>query len=111
LPLWHQLVVNAPPVSVSEQTRFGINVFDEDREGGYRCPLGHVAGLNLLSEVYLPRGSWPGTDFAVTRELVGVRRGLLRPTPLLLMSQRARQAFVENGVKGYQLEVVHLLED
>jgi hypothetical protein len=111
LPVWHQLVVNAAPVPVAAETSFGINVFEHDREGRFRCPESHVAGLNVLSEVHLRRADWPGTDLAVSRELVGVRRGLLRPTPLLLINQRARQVLMEKGIKGYALEVARVSDD
>ncbi len=108
---WHQLRIVSPPVPVAHPTRFGTDIFDEDPEGAHRCPLGHVAGLNLLSELYVPRRDLPNTDFAVTRELVGDRRGLLRPSPLLLVSQRVRVLLVEHGIKGYDLEVAHLVEN
>ena len=111
VPVWHQLRITAPSVPVASLTRFGIDVFDDDPEGFHRCPLGHVAGLNILSEVHIQRDLWPGTDFAVTRELVGDRRGLLRPAPLLLVSQRARQVLTEHRIKGLRLEVAHPVVD
>jgi hypothetical protein len=100
LPVWCQLRAIAPSVPVAPLTQFGVDVFDDDPQGAHRCPLGHVAGLNLLSEIYVRREDWPETDFAITRELVGDRRGLLRPTPLLLISQRARAILVDHGIKG-----------
>jgi hypothetical protein len=111
LPVWHQLEVTAPPVPVAAPTQFGVDVFDHDAQGAHRCPFGHVAGLNLLSEIYVRQEDWPATDFAVTRELVGDRRGLLRPAPLLLVSQRARANLVDRGLKGYRLEVAHFVEE
>lgn len=107
LPVWHQLKIVAKPVPLCGPTKFGIDVFDDDEEGRYRCPLGHVAGLNLLSEVHADTVELPA-DFAITRKLVGERIGLLRPAPLLLVSQRVRTALVEADIKGYGLEAVHL---
>jgi hypothetical protein len=109
LAAWHQLQITAPPVPVVAPTRFGADNFDEDPLGEHRCPLGHVAGLNLLSELHLPTEDLPQTDFAITQQLVGDRRGLLRPAPLLLVSQRARNVLVAHRIKGYGLEVVHLV--
>ena len=110
LPVWHQLRITAPSVPVASLTRFGIDLFDEDPEGDYRCPLGHVAGLNLLSELHVQRECLPGTDLAVTRELVGNRRGLLRPAPLLLVSQAVRNVLTEHGIKGYRLEIAQIVD-
>jgi hypothetical protein len=111
LPVWYQLRVTAPPVPVAPPTQFGADVFDDDPKGSHRCPLGHVAGLNLLSEIYIRREDWSETDFAVTRELVGDRRGLLRPAPLLLISQRARALLVDHRIKGYRVEVAYLTDE
>lgn len=107
LPVWYQLEVTAEPVPLAEETRVGIDVFDDDLDGRYRCPLGHVAGLNLLSEIHVDVPSLPA-DFAITRELVGERVGLLRPEPLVLVSQRVRAALVEADVKGWAFEVAHV---
>jgi hypothetical protein len=110
LPVWHQLVVTAPPARIAGQTRFGVDPFDDDLEGRFRCPLGHVVGLNRLSEVYLRADTWPRTDFAVTHERVGEREGLLRPSPILLASQQVRALLDDRGIKGYRLEVAHLVD-
>ena len=111
LPAWYQLQVGSAPVRVAPPTRFGTDIFDDDPQGTYRCPLGHVAGLNLLSEVSVRREHQPETDFAITHEHVGDRRGVLRPAPLLLVTQRVRTALIEHEIKGYDLEVVHLIDD
>jgi hypothetical protein len=39
---------------------------------------------------------------------VGAKRGLIRPAPMMLVSQRFRSALIEQGAKGYVLEVAHL---
>lgn len=98
----------ASPVRAVEPTSFGIDPFDLDAAGEYRCPLGHVAGLNLLSEVTVDRGSWRGEDLVVTEQLTGRRAGLLGPAPLLLASPRTYRLLVESKVKGLRFEVAHL---
>jgi hypothetical protein len=108
LPVWYQLIVASTPVLLTTATRFGIDPFNEDEDGKYRCPHAHVRGLNLLSEVSLKRGSWDRSDFAITDGLVGMKQGLLRPRPLLLISQRVRNLLEEHKLKGYRLEVAHL---
>jgi len=108
-PMWYQLVVTSKPVPVVPPTRFGIAPFDEDPEGLYRCPCGHVSGLNLLSELWVPRAAWDGSDIARTENMVGIRRGLLMPTPLLLISPRFWRLLRAEKVKGYKVEVAHLV--
>jgi len=46
-------------------------------------PRGDLAGLNLLSEVFIEKDSRGSEDIFSTRQFVGVRRGLLRPRPLI----------------------------
>lgn len=109
LPTWYQIVVTSRPVSTVTPTLFGNDPFDEDPEGKYCCSLGHVSGLNLLSEVWVKRAVWDGSDIVYTKDLVGTRRGLLVPRPMLLISPRFRRMLVEKDIKGYKVEVAHLI--
>ncbi len=108
LPKWYQLVVVSNPVPMVALTQCGTEPFEENLEGQYRCPLGHVAGLNLLSEVWGQRDAWDGSDINITREMIGTRRGVLVPTSLLLISQRFYQLLRTENIKGYKVEVAHL---
>jgi hypothetical protein len=115
LPAWHQLVITSHPVPTLPPTRFGVDPFDDDPEGNYRCRYGHVAGLNLLSEVTVSREGWDGSDVCRTRELIGwPRRPGERayparvPAPVVLISPRFRELLVENNVKGFRTEVAYL---
>jgi len=108
-PVWYQLSINARPVPVARPTRFGIHPFNEDVEGKYRCPLGHIPGLALLSELYVSKSLWDRSDFFCTREFVGIRRGALRPRPLIIVSPRVRSLFIENRIMGVAFELVHLV--
>jgi hypothetical protein len=110
-PDWFQLGVSAPPVEVVTPTQYGIDPFDLDEAGEYRCPLGHTAGLNLLTELTLARSSWTGADFVATRHLTGKRSpsgGVLVPAPDYLVSQRLYQRLVAEDIKGFRFEVAHL---
>ncbi len=109
LPIWYQLVVTSQPLSTVPPTRFGIHPFDEDAEGRYRCPLGHVSGQNILSEASVSSMNWDGSDITITENLVGIRRGVLTPRPLLLISPRLWRLLAENDVNGYYIEVAHLI--
>jgi len=109
-PARYQLVVTSDPVGVAAPpTQFGTEPFNYDREGVYRCPFGHIAGLNLLSEVTIKVGDWrDGGDILRTKEMVGVREGVLRPHPILLISPRLYKLLRRDKVKGFQVEVAHL---
>lgn len=106
LPVWYQLVVTSRPLRTVAPTRFGEGLFEEQNR--YRCPHGHVVGLNLLSEVFVDRSDWDGSDIACTKELVGARRGVLVPAPLLLISPRFRRLLVEHRIKGWKVDVGYL---
>jgi hypothetical protein len=108
-PLWQQFAVVGSAGRMMSPTVFGVDPFDLDEEGEFRCPMGHVSGLNLLSEVYIDRNEWDGSDAAATADLVGRRVGLLVPTPVTLISQRFYQLLKENNVKGFKAEVAHLV--
>lgn len=128
---WYQLILGEALISVVAPTRAGIKPLDDDsvrlpnqtkileqlnikaswcdKEGQYRCPLGHTIGLNLLSELWVKAADFHDCDIAFTKERVGVRRGLLRPEPLLVISPRFRELLVRRGLKGMAFEVVHLV--
>ena len=101
-----QLKVVGARVEVSNATRAGAAPFDETQYG--RCPYGHLIGLNVLSEVTVVTPPSNGTDLMATRQMVGVRRGLLRPRPILLLSSRAWRAIDAMKLKGLGVEVAHL---
>jgi hypothetical protein len=108
MPVWYQLIITSEPIQTIPPTLFGNNPFDEDPEGEYRCPLGHVSGLNLLSEIWVSKDSWDGSDIVRTQDLVGIRRGVLVPRPLLLISSRMWQLLTMEKIKGYKIEIAHL---
>jgi hypothetical protein len=109
LPHWYQLVVNSKPVKIAQATKTGINPFDKDIAGLYRCPSGHMIGFTLLSELYIERNSWDGSDIAYTSQLVGRKAGLIRPRPPILISPRLRGVLIKAKVKGLEIEVAHLV--
>jgi len=111
---WYQLEVTSRPIAVAPRTRFGINLFDPDEAGEYRCPYGHVLGLNILSELSVQHADWDGADVCATKQWVGYRSrdgGVFRPHPLLLISQRLRRLLGNLSAKGFELEVAHLVRE
>jgi len=104
---WRQLRVTGVPVEAVPPTAYGSNPFEVD-DPEFRCPLGHVAGLNVLSELVVDRRSWAGDDIVATRQLTGLREGLLVPSPSLLISPRLFRLMRENHIKGVRYEAAHL---
>jgi hypothetical protein len=103
----YQLSVTGARVHLDDMTRVGNDPFDNDNGG--RCQRGDLVGLNLLSEVRVRRSTYKGDDVAETNELIGIRRGLLRPRPVLLFSARAWKAIDAAKLKGFVIEAAHLV--
>jgi hypothetical protein len=104
---WQQLVVVSPPVEIVEPTVTGNNPFDLDEQDEYRCPHGHTAGLNRLSELHVARKSYDGSDWACTRQMFSQRVGVIRPHPYFLISPKLRALLVELKVRRLTIEVAH----
>jgi hypothetical protein len=109
-PPWYQLNIKSPPISVVDPTVAGIKPFDEDSNGKYRCPLGDTVGLNVLSELWLDRSRWDGSDLARTEQYFGMKKGVFVPAAELLISPRLRELLGSEGIKGYRVEVAHLVD-
>lgn len=109
LPVWHQLVPTVTSAEIIPPTRVGIDPFDEDPKGECRCPLGDLIGLNLLSEVSISAASRGDADLVATQQFIGVRRGLLRPRRILLISPRLWRLIESENLRGVEIEVAHLV--
>jgi hypothetical protein len=109
LPKWYQLVVKSKPVKIASTTRFGIDPFDEDKEGKYRCPNGHISGFKILSELSVEKDSWDGSDINLTESMVGCRQGVYVPAPLITISKRLYNLLKDYKIKGFETEVAYLL--
>lgn len=109
LPGWSQLVIHSADADMVSPTKSGIDPFNDDPEGEYRCPEGNTTGLNLLSEVSVAVASRGQADMIATRQFVGVRRGLLRPERIILISQKVRHLIDIEKLKGCEIEVAYLV--
>ena len=127
---WYKPVINSDPVSIVAPTQTGVDIFDDgskpalnsaeiykelklegswcDKHGQHKCPRGHTIGLNLISELSIRRSDFTNQDMAYTAQQVGVRRGLLRPSPLVVISPRLWRLIKEHELKGAEFEIVHL---
>ena len=109
MPVWHQLVVTSVTAEITPPTRVGINPFDDDPKGECRCPLGDLIGLNLLSEVSICAASRGHDDVVCSRQFIGVRRGLLRPCRVIVISPKFWTLIESENLKGVDIEVAHLV--
>jgi hypothetical protein len=106
---WFQPLPTGKPLKLHAKTVTGNNPFDLDEGNEYRCPKGHMAGLNQLSELYLKRSSHDGGDLCITDKCFGYRRGELRPEHRWLISPKLREMLEAMDAKGYALEVAHFV--
>jgi hypothetical protein len=105
---WRQLWITGNVGPLAGVTKLGRDPFTPNQVS-WRCPLGHAVATQFLSEIYLCRDTWDGADIGVTTDLFGQGRGVIRPMPLITISQRAFSAFQKAGLKGLCYEVVHLV--
>jgi|HubBroStandDraft_6_1064221.scaffolds.fasta_scaffold13759_5 hypothetical protein len=113
-PVWYQLVTTNAAAEITSPTRVGNTPFDDDSKGEYRCPLGDLIGLNLLSEVSISAATRGENDIICTRQYIGmphtgIRRGLLRPRQVTLISPKFWRLLSEARIKGINIEVAHLV--
>jgi len=93
---------------LSKITNLGRDPFSPSQLS-WICPLGHSVVAEFLSEIYLNKSECDGSDIAVTSELFGQGRNLLRPAPLIVISQRMYRFLEDAELKGFSYEVVHLV--
>jgi len=106
---WFTWNIRFSDAAVVSPTRAGDGLFDDDSQQ-HRCPVGDLIGLNLLSEVSVSAASIAeNLDMFATAQFVGVRRGLLRPERILLVSPRVRHLATEYKWSGCQFEIAHVV--
>lgn len=105
---WSQLVIQSADADIVPPTRAGIDPFNDDQQGEHRCSEGDTIGLNLLSEVSVA-ATCKAADVIASRQFVGVRRGLLRPERIIMISPKLRQLIHAENLKGCEIEVVHMV--
>jgi len=104
---WFQWCITGKAGGLADQTILGTDAFTPTG-AAWRCPSGHSLVAELLSEPYLSARDWDGKDVSVTSTLFGQGCNLVRPVPLIIISQRTYRALRSAGIKGFSCEVVHL---
>ncbi|HAV43538.1 TPA: hypothetical protein DCX15_05945 [bacterium] len=68
-----------------------------------------MSGTDLISELTIDKNNWDGSDWAITKDFVGIRIGLLAPHHLIVISARLYHLLKKHNAKGFAVERVHLL--
>lgn len=123
---YYQPIIISPELNLTGQTIAGDDPFksSEYSSGGvysisnyeikfdmevYKCPLGHMIGLNLLSEAYVFKESFLfDFDCFSTKQKLGVRRGVLRPEPIYICSPSFRKMVIQEKITGIDFEITHI---
>ena len=106
---WFQLQVISSYGKIISPTLVGNSPFDYDENDEYRCGAGHLLGLNLLSEVFIDMDCQKIPNIFMSKQYVGVRRGLLRPQNILFVSKRIMNLLKLEKIKGYEIEIARIM--
>lgn len=106
---WQQLVIPSAAAEICEPTRIGADPSGREPTDTAPCPRGDYVGLALLSELFvrIVRNGVAGAGFALTRQYVGLRSGLLRPRRLLLVTQPLWRLLEIHEIRGFKVDVAH----
>lgn len=109
VPGWQQLDLSGGTARASDPTCMGDRARAEGPLDRTRCSVcGQYIGNRLLTELSVDRGTVANVDIQCSADTVGIRRGMLRPRPLLLFTPRVRQILRSKAMSGCTYEVVHL---
>lgn len=105
LPRWFEFRVVSPCLSFSPAAQFGSSPIDPANRSA--CPTGDTAGFRLLSQATMIRPSHPLSDFHMSAQYMGVRRGLRVPYRELLISPRAERLLASFRPRKLYREVAY----
>jgi hypothetical protein len=103
---WRQLIITSKPVELTNDTKYGIL---RDLKTEDICPFGHALRIDVATELYVNGNTWDGSDFARTHILFGFNLFGGGPSSELFISPKLHRLFVENNIKGYRVEIAHLV--
>ncbi len=105
---WYRLEVSSPQIAADEKTRYGSQLFDDEGLGG-TCPLRHLGGENIVSEVWLTTALPGNVDIAELAPGIGyVALDMLWAYRPLIISQRFRKALARWKIGGTYLEIARV---
>ena len=106
--MWYQLTVNST-VKISGKTRYGDAFRHNMKIESIKSPCGHTINMFPFSEVYIKKNSWDGSDIVKTDLYFGGQLNLIYPAPEVLISQRFYRLLREKNIKGFRIEIAHLV--
>ena len=106
---WYEWIVTSGDVEIAPPTRVGDGPFDLETEGKQACPYGDNLGHNLLSELTVRAESVSSADVMLSRQYIGLRRGVIRPRRQIMVSPRVHALFLDYRLKGATFEVAHAI--
>jgi hypothetical protein len=105
---WYQLTPGNVLCDIVPPSMAGINPFNVDEEGEYRCIHCDLAGLARLSEVFCTVPKIESANALWSRQFYGVRRGVLRPRRELLVNRNMYQ-ILRAFSRGLTIELARLV--
>lgn len=107
-PNWFHLVINSI-VKVDQQTKLGDPFRPNIDLKSKILSCGHAAADIVFSELFVKRNSWDGSDIVLTDLAFGGEMNLIHPYNHPLISQRFYRLLLQNNMKGFHVEVAHLV--
>ena len=114
-----QLMVQGCELDFSERSAFGIAPFDFTERCSteglfygevYKCPKGDNLGGDLLSDAFIKDcDEIEQYDFFISRQTIGVYRGLINQRHILFCSPRMRKLIIDNKIRGFDFEIAHVI--
>ena len=113
-----QLMMEGEHLEINGKTKFGGEPYEYLPDDGWAegCPNGDHLGLNILSEAYVNASNRLAEfDFLLSRQTYGVKKSLspdslLYPQHLLFCSPKLYHVIKDNGLKGFDFEVAHVVK-
>lgn len=102
--LWCQMLVEEDAYTLAPPTIMSHDPLEERGVENRCCPIGRYAGMRLNSEVHVELRSATAPDFGWTYESIGLRSGLFRPAPAVIVSRRAYEWLRDSGMKDIRFE-------
>ncbi len=106
---WHHLVVHGDAGYLVQPSSFGSDPVDVRRGDDRLCKTCRRSRGLLISEAYVSRDKWDKSDVCITRDVAGLGMGCVRPSPELLVSQRAYAVLRKANARGFRIEVAHVV--
>ncbi|MCE1247859.1 MAG: hypothetical protein LWY06_14550, partial [Firmicutes bacterium] len=111
LNMYYQMIIHGTVGKSVPPTKFGCSPFSSSEENQEDvCPLGHISGINLLSELYINRENHDKSDICITEDCIGSYFGLHIPYEMIVVSRKCYEVFKAEKIRGLAYDVAHTLQ-